>query len=116
MNIDKFRKTHLALAELIDSWRIIPRIILAGYGFLLYKASMWYMSLEPHVMDNCTAEHVKDCIVNAPTTQHSVLLTALIGGAGAIFGFYSKSGREWTKGIGSWMKDRREKADDDSSA
>lgn len=32
-----------------NSWRIAPRIFLAGYGYILYLSSMWFMRLSDPV-------------------------------------------------------------------
>jgi len=103
MSIDRKRQIHLALAELVDSWRIIPRILLAGYSYLLYKTIVWYMALEPYMLEGCKSDKVTDCIIHAPTTQHAALVTAVVGIAAAIFGLYSSSGRKWN-GFTFWNK------------
>lgn len=103
MGIDRKRQIHLALAEMIDSWRVVPRLLLAGYAYLLYKTISWYMALEPYMLEGCKSDKIIDCIVQAPTTQHAALLTAVVGIAGAIFGLYTASGRKWN-GFAFWDK------------
>lgn len=117
MAIDRKRQIHLALAEMIDSWRIIPRLLLAGYAYLLYKTVSWYMALEPYILDNCVSEKITDCIVQAPTTQHAALVTAVVGIAAAIFGLYSSSGRKWN-GFTFWDKndEAKKKAEEEKKA
>jgi len=54
------------------------------------------------MIEGCNIEALKAaCIVNAPTTEHMAMVTALIALAGAIFGFYANSGREWN-GFTHW--------------
>lgn len=116
MKVDKFRKMHLAVAELIDAWRIIPRLLVVGYSILLVKLTMWYINLEPYIMEECLkyTDNVSKCIVDAPTTSHSVIITALIGVAGGIFGFYAKSGKDWSKSFQLWNKRQITKEEQDS--
>lgn len=64
------------IAQLINEFRLIPRILVFGYGYLLYQHVMWYQTI-----DN-------------PTTAHSVALTALTGFGSVIFTFYAKTKTE----------------------
>jgi hypothetical protein len=95
-DIDYWRKFHLAFAELVDAWRIIPRIVILGYGFLLFYLTYWYITLEPRIIEGCNIEALGEtCIYNPPTTQHAALLTTVTGIAAAIFAFYASTGRKW---------------------
>ena len=85
----------LTVAELFDAWRVYPRLMVVGYAYLLCTIIVWYMSLEPYIMDNCISEDITKCIVEAPTTQHAALVTAVVGIAAALFGLYTSSGRKW---------------------
>lgn len=114
--IDKFRFVHLSIAELLDSWRIIPRLLAGAYCYLLYKLFMWYTSLAPYIMDGCTQELIEKCIVDAPTTQHTALITAAVGISGAIFGLYTGTGRKWTEGVKRWIKSEEPKKEDPSDS
>ena len=102
-NIDTWRKGHLAIAEWIDAWRLIPRALVGGYVFLLYKVINWYMDLEPHLIPNCVSDNAVDCIVQAPSTQHAALVTAVVGISAAVFGLYTTSGKKWN-GFTPWNK------------
>lgn len=102
-DVDSWRQVHLAVAEFIDAWRVIPRLLVAGYAYFLYKVIDWYMTLEPHIAPGCdVTQFAEQCIVPAPTTQHAVLVTAVVGIAGAVFGFYTNTGRKWGEGIKFW--------------
>lgn len=101
MNTDKFRKAHLAMAEAIDAWRVIPRAMVAGYAYLVYKVIDWYMDLHPYFIDGC-AKEITRCFVDAPSTQHSVLVSAVIGLGAAIIGFYVNTGRKWNEPFIKW--------------
>lgn len=104
MNIDNFRQLHLSIAEALDAWRIVPRVLVGLYCLMLYKVVMWYMALEPKMLKGCVSEtSVMDCIVQAPTTQHAALVTAVVGISAAVFGMYSSTGRKWN-GFTFWKK------------
>jgi hypothetical protein len=101
--VDVYRRRHLMFAEMIDAWRLIPRAVTAGYIWLLTYVILWYMGLEPYMLDGCNVELLKqECMVRAPTTQHTSLITAVIGMGVGIFGFYAKSGRNWGEGVVPW--------------
>ena len=93
MNIDKIRKVYLSIAEAIDAFRLIPRLLVGGYAWLVYKVVMWYMALPD------------------PTTQHAALVTTVVSMAAAIIGLYSSTGRKWN-GFTPWKneKDKTEQA------
>ena len=75
--IDSVRQTHLAMAELIDAWRIVPRMIIFGYCYYVWDVTQWFMGLEN------------------PNTQQAALISTIIGVAGIVFGLYTNSGRKW---------------------
>ena len=60
MDIDKFRQIHLSIAEGLDAWRVVPRVLVALYCYMLYKIIEWYMTLEPHIINNCVSQTVTD--------------------------------------------------------
>jgi len=72
------------------------------------------MSLEPHMLLGCTSQTIIDCIVPAPTTQHAVLVTAVVGISAAVFGLYTSTGRKWN-GFTFWNKTDDEKPKDNKS-
>ena len=103
-DIDAWRKGHLAIAEWIDAWRIIPRAVIAGYTFLLWYVIQWYMKLTPYIIEGCDGESFGSaCIVLAPTTQHAALVSTVVGIAAAVFGLYAGSGKKWN-GFTEWKK------------
>lgn len=91
-------------AEIVDVWRVIPRVILVAYGALLVNVIQWYRDLTPYFpkevkhliekADTITPD-IMALMVQAPTTQHAALVTAVVGISAAIFGLYSNSGRKW---------------------
>ena len=101
-DIDSWRKGHLAIAEWIDAWRVIPRLLVAGYGYLVWMVVHWYMNLKPALIDKCDVELLgQTCITEAPSTQHAALVTAVVGMAAVVIGLYVNSGRKWN-GFTKW--------------
>lgn len=94
--LTKLRLFHLMVAEWMDAWRVIPRVIVAGYAYFMYIMILWYMDLQPYMLEGCDIDKLGEaCIVTAPTSQHATLITAIVGVAAAVFGFYANSGKSW---------------------
>ncbi len=90
MDIDSFREMHMAVAEMMDAWRLAPRALVVGYGYLIYEVVNWYMLLPD------------------PNTQQAALVTTVIGGAAAVFGLYTNGGKNWSEGFKPWKKKEEE--------
>ena len=104
-DIDTYRKIFLFTGEWIDAWRLVPRLLVAGYAWMVYIVVKWYMNLQPYILENCDLGD--KCLVVAPTTQHAALVTAVVGIAAAVFGLYSGTGRKWN-GLTLWNKKKDE--------
>lgn len=78
-SIDERRQVHLMLAEAIDAWRVVPRLLVVGYGYLVWTVVQWFMNLPD------------------PTTQHAALVSTVVGIAGAVIGIYTSTGRKWSE-------------------
>jgi hypothetical protein len=109
VDINKWRLMHLAAAEAVDAWRIVPRAMVTAYGYLLAYMIHWYMGLKPYVIEACVeaigseaAQKIAECVVDLPGTQHTALLTAVIGISAGVFGFYANTGRNWSNGAHTW--------------
>ena len=59
------------LSNMIDAWRIFPRLFLSVYVFLLYYSTMWFMGLEN------------------PSLEQSGLISIIVGAGAAWFGLYA---------------------------
>ena len=71
------------VAQAVDSWRIIPRLFLGVYVYLLYYTTFWFMDLPD------------------PSFEQSGLISIVVGAGAAWFGLYttsSKSNGEFSKG------------------
>jgi len=106
INNDNFRRWSMSAAEFLDSFRVVPRLIVAGYGLMMWVVVKWYMGLEPHVIEGCDIATLGEvCVAGAPATQHAALVTAIVGVAAAVFGLYANSGRDWSnKPFMPWNK------------
>lgn len=67
----------LDTAEVIDANRLVPRAIMAGYGYAFWRLLEWYMALPE------------------PTNQQSAAFASMVGLAGAVTKFYVETGRRW---------------------
>lgn len=67
----------LEAAEVADAWRLIPRAMLVGYGYMLWVTGEWFMALPE------------------PSGPQSAYVSVLWGAAAAVTGFYFNSGRSW---------------------
>jgi hypothetical protein len=64
------------LSQMVDSWRIFPRMFLSVYIYLLYYCTMWFMDL---------AE---------PTMEQSGLISIVVGAGAAWFGLYAGTAKD----------------------
>lgn len=64
-------------AHIIDVFRVIPRIMVTGYGYLVWDSVQWFQALPD------------------PTNAHTFLISTIVGGAAAVFGLYVNSGASW---------------------
>ena len=60
-------------AKTLDAWRVIPRLFLSIYMYLLYYATFWFMELPE------------------PSLEQSGLISILVGAGAAWFGLYTSS-------------------------
>ena len=106
-------------AEIIDAYRVIPRMMLLGYTLAVGMTISWYFNFDVKYVTFCDSSvmkvlldegtsieqakgiacTVKD-VVGQPT-GYTALVTALIGAGAGIFGFYSATGRRWEKKDGN---------------
>ena len=59
------------LSNMIDAWRIFPRMFLTVYIVLLYKCTIWFMNLPE------------------PSFEQSGLISIVVGAGAAWFGLYA---------------------------
>jgi len=61
--------------ETFNKWRVVPRFLVFGYGFIMYDVSQWFMS------------------VPEPNMQQTAFISTLVGAAALVFNFYVNSGK-----------------------
>ena len=71
-NDNPFQK-FIFVAQALDSWRIIPRLFLSVYMYLLYFTTFWFMDLPD------------------PSFEQSGLISIVVGAGAAWFGLYTNS-------------------------
>ena len=63
-------------SQMIDSWRIFPRMFLSVYMYLLYYCTFWFMELD------------------VPTMEQSGLISIVVGAGAAWFGLYAGTAKD----------------------
>jgi hypothetical protein len=84
----KCKAAWLDAAEVFDTWRIVPRIVLAVYGVWMIRLTDWMVKWYE----------------NLPSSERTVQVTAFVTvvlpgvyGIGAwVYRIYSDGGRDWT--------------------
>lgn len=71
------KEKALELAEVVDAYRLMPRILAALYALMVWDVTTWFKALEE------------------PNTAQALLLTTVWGASAAWFGFYASTGRKW---------------------
>jgi hypothetical protein len=67
----------LNAAEVFDAWRAVPRLLIIGYGYMLWRINEWAMSLPD---------------MSTPQT----IYVGTVWGAAAVFvNAYLNTGRKW---------------------
>lgn len=114
MTIPRIRQYVLLLAESFDAWRVIPRLMLLAYGYLVFNLYIWYKNIPTYVQEKCDANIVMQLlaegmskpeikqfactvgdVVGGPTAAQSTFVTTIIGLSTGIFGLYTATGRKW---------------------
>lgn len=74
------KQAMMDAAELADAWRIVPRGLLAGYSYLVWEVTLWFMGLPD------------------PTDKQQWFVNAVWIAAAGVTKFYLDSGRDWRQG------------------
>lgn len=111
-----FKQIALDIAEIVDAWRIIPRVILVLYSTLVFQLYLWYKSIPTYVQEQCDSDTLRvlldaaekidltvakgiactvSDIVGGPTAAQSAFVTTIIGLSTGIYGLYVATGRRW---------------------
>ena len=90
-NVNPYQK-WIFLAQMVDSWRIFPRLFLSVYIFLLYFATMWFMDLPE------------------PSLEQSGLISVLVGAGSSLVWFIcwnTQSPNSWSRWTEKIVLDNR---------
>ncbi len=98
MNADVVRRKYLVIAEVLDVLRVVPRLLVTGYGYLVWDTVQWYQALPE------------------PSTQHTALVSAIVGASAMVFGFYTNTGTNWDRGFVSWDPTKAKTQTEDAPA
>ena len=71
------KKWLLDCAEVMDAWRLFPRMFLAGYGFLCWELAKWVMARSDI------------------SASQAAFATGIVGLAVPLTAFYMQTGRKW---------------------
>lgn len=121
MDLNQFRKWSNAIAESVDAWRIIPRAMVAAYGYLTWKTWVWYTGIET-VVQKSNCQLLGDQIicditgVVGPSTQQAALVTAIVSVAAVVIGLYTNSGKDWSKPLLPWFGKKKDKPEDSAES
>ena len=105
----------LRIAEVIDAYRVFPRIVLLSFMISVGVIMSWYLSFEDKPVVECNdtlmlgllekghtlvaAEKVA-CrqvgVIDRPL-GYTTLVSVFIGASAAVFGFYAGTGRKWNE-------------------
>lgn len=103
----------LKVSEVMDAMRVVPRIILFGYMYVVYQIVQWYIDFELQMKTSCDSSTLKvllDSGMDALQAQgiacsvtevighpngYTAIVTVMVGAAAVVFGLYSNSGRSW---------------------
>ena len=60
--------------QTLNNYRVVPRLLVLGYAWLMYDVSYWFMVLQD------------------PTGTQAAFVSTLVGVSAAVFGLYTNSG------------------------
>ena len=71
MNMWNFIKYEIP--EMLDNWRVIPRLLIFLYAIVFYQTMIWFMGLD------------------APNNAQAGFVSVIVGAGAAWFGLYTRS-------------------------
>lgn len=115
-----FRTWSLTIAETFDAWRVVPRLILVAYGWMVWEVTRWYMSIPSANQTQCQADVLEALIasgttleqaratacsiiqtVGGPTSEQTMFVSIVAGLSSVVIGLYLNSGKssKWQGGV-----------------
>lgn len=77
--VPKWKQFALNVAEVLDAFRVVPRIIMVGYAVVVVQVTLWFMGIE------------------TPSATQMGFVNVIWGAAGLLSGWYMSTGRKWDK-------------------
>lgn len=71
------KQKWLDIAEVLDAYRVFPRLFLFGYSWVIYDSYRWFKGLPE------------------PSTGHTFMISTVWGMAAVITAWYLNTGRKW---------------------
>jgi hypothetical protein len=114
------RRWSLVAAEQFDAWRVVPRIILIVYGWMVWKVSVWYMSIPSANQMQCQADVLRTLFeqsvpidqarsiacsivdtIGGPTSEQTMFVSIFTGLSSVVIGLYLNTGKtsKWQSGV-----------------
>jgi hypothetical protein len=87
-NVNKIRVWLAVIAETLDYFRVVPRLIIVGYGYLVWSAFVWFREVDKLSM------------------EHTIVISSLLGISGLVVGMYVNSGKNWNTPLVIWSDDK----------
>lgn len=85
----------LSFAEIFDSYRVVPRILVGCYAYLIWDVYQWFKMLPD------------------PSMSQTTLISTVVGAAAVVFGLYTNSGRNWGAVFDNFKSKDKQDDDDD---
>ena len=125
--LNKFRMTHMAVAEAIDVWRVVPRTFIMLYGSMLWWIVKWFtqsttiekvqcdgalimqlvaLNKDPAWIEKVACTVTEAIVVSPPTAVHATFASVVAGLSTAVFALYSNAGKDWSTGVKIWSSTR----------
>jgi hypothetical protein len=105
----------LKIAEIIDAFRIFPRLVLLCYVVGTAYIVNWYIGFHPIPVTECNAALIDILTKNGlpldqalklacspkeligHPTGYTTLISVIVSAGAGVFGFYTATGRKWAK-------------------
>lgn len=115
MKLHTIRKMFLAVAEIVDAWRVVPRIVLSAYAFLVGYMIIFILKYDNVEKVECDDKVMSVVLENGhslvqaqemacrvvdvigPPTSWITLVSVIVGASAAVFGLYGSGRKDWSK-------------------
>lgn len=110
----------LAGAEIVDAWRVVPRVVLSAYAYLVGYMIIFILKYENVEKIQCDDKVLDVMLKNGhsiveaqeaacrvvdiigPPTSWITLVSVIVGASAAVFGLYSSGRKDWSTPPAFW--------------